>query len=786
MSRARASAGELIDDLRRRFGARCLTARAAVRLYGYDAMGTAFGVPAAVVQPVSADEIAQAVAICRRHGAVLVARGAGTGLSGGSVPPAGAVVLSLERLEEVGEPDVPHRRVRAQAGVVNGSLEQRLAPGGLFYPPDPASFRVSTIGGNVAENAGGPHAVKYGVTGHRVLALELVDALGRQGRLDAGPWQSGPDLAALVTGSEGTLAVVHAATLALAETPAATATLLLSFRSIEHASLAVSEIVAHGLLPATLEFLDRATVAAVEAWGVARYPEGSGAVLLVEFDGADEEVARGAARAQEIARSAGAIAAQLARSADERDALWLGRRGAYAAVARYGRRVLTQDVTVPRDRLAEMLRAVEEISARHGLHALTVGHAGDGNLHPDFAYDPDDPEESRRVHEANREVLAACVALGGSITGEHGIGTEKLGQLAQMLSPAELGLSWAVRRALNPEGLLNPGKAVPEAARAVPAPPPAAPPAGPLRGAADALAAVAWARRDGRPLRADLSALDSVEVRSANMTARVGPGARIEDLDRALAGTALGFACRPLLASTFGELLATNDYGPEEVSQGTLRRHLLAVEYVTGCGEHVLFGRETVKNVAGYDLGRLLIGSAGRLGVPISLALRLLPRSEAPWWVRRGPLFAAGDERGALSLFAAPDGNGFLVYRQSQEAPEGFRPAPDAPAVLAGAIGQARGAEDLLDIAVAWDGAPQVLSSLGGAPLLVLPSAGRILARVGADVARSIAAAVRGPCRARYGGEELPLRQDALAAAWQERLCAVFDPDGVLAGGGAR
>ena len=754
-----------------------------MRLYGYDAMGTAFGVPLAVVQVESLGEIGELVETVRRHGGRLVARGAGTGLSGGSVPQDGAVVVSLERMQEVTGPALLHRRIKAGPGVINGSLDALLEPFGLFYPPDPASYRVSTIGGNVAENAGGPHAVKYGVTGQRVASIEMTDAQGRQGRLAAGPWQAGPDLAALVTGAEGTLGVVSSVELTLEERPETVVTMLLSFAEISGASACVSAIIASGLVPATLEFLDRATIASVEAWGVARYPEGSGAVLLLEFDGREADVEAEVGRARALAAEHRALSCETARRQEERDALWLGRRGAYAAVARYGRRVLTQDVTVPRDRLTEMLAAVDEISARYGLHAVTVGHAGDGNLHPDFAYDPDDPEESGRVHQANREVLEECVRLGGSITGEHGIGTEKLNQLEIMLGPSELGLTWAVRRALDPDGLLNPGKAVPEAVRVAPPEPGEGLGEGPVREADDLLRAVATARRDRTRLRPDLSGLRTVAVSLPNMTARVGAGATVEDLAAALEGTSFSFAVRPLCAQTFAELLATNDYGPEEISQGTLRRHLLALSYVTGYGEYVRFGRDVVKNVAGYDLFRLLIGSDGRLAVPLELTVRLSLRREAPWWSRRAGLFDYGGARAVRGLFALPEGDAYRLYLQSEIPPQGFEPAPEAEGALAAIRAGLRDPAGLFDLALPWPQLMAAIAAVGEPPILVLPSAGRMLCRTSRASAEGLAGRAGPPACVRYEGVRLTVPQDSLAGVWRERIEAVFDPDAILRGG---
>lgn len=434
------------------------------RLYGYDASGGR-GLPDAVVYVRGAEDLRDLIGIAAAHGLRLVARGSGTGLSGGSVADRGSVAVSFERMRRVLSLDPQRRRAWVEAGHVNGLLDPVLEPYGLFFPPDPASHRVSTIGGNVAENAGGPHAVKYGVTGQHVIGVSIVDASGDAGRLTAGELQPWADLVSLVVGSEGTLCFVLAADLSLEPRPETVATMLLSFRSMDEATDFVSATIAQGTVPATLEFLDRAHIEAIEAWGVAHYPEGAGAVLLMEYDGTAGAVLGDVRRIEELARNLQALGCMTTRDPKEREGLWLGRRGAYAVIARYGRRLLTQDVTVPRQRLTEMLSAVERIAERHKLMVATVGHAGDGNLHPSFPYDPDDEDQSRRVHLANDEVMHACVALDGSISGEHGIGEEKLHQMAFMFGEAELGLMAEVRRALDPRGLLNPGKAVPDVPR---------------------------------------------------------------------------------------------------------------------------------------------------------------------------------------------------------------------------------------------------------------------------------------------------------------------------------
>jgi glycolate oxidase len=458
---------DVLDTLERRFGSRLRLSQQERRLYGYDATGVQ-GLPDAVIYPDDVQDVLFLVQEARRHGLVLVARGSGTGLSGGSIAREGSLVLSFERMRRLIYVDPVLRHALVEAGHVNGKLDPELAPYGLFYPPDPASYGVSTIGGNVAENAGGPHAVKYGVTGNHVVAVRLVDAFGRVGTLSSGTVQGGSDLVSLVVGSEGTLGLLLTAEIALTPQPEAVATQLVSFRDMREATDFVSAVVAEGIVPSTLEFLDRAHVEAIEAWGVAHYPEGAGAVLLIEHDGLTEDVKTSAARTEEVSRQRGAIACQTTRDEAEREGLWLGRRGAYAVIARYGRRLLTQDVTVPRQALTDMLGAVERIAAAYSLRAATVGHAGDGNLHPIFPYDPADAEMTRKVHAASDEVMQACVALDGSISGEHGIGEEKLHQMVIMYPETELGLMAAVRAAFDPEGILNPGKAIPPGRRRPP------------------------------------------------------------------------------------------------------------------------------------------------------------------------------------------------------------------------------------------------------------------------------------------------------------------------------
>jgi len=699
------------------------------RLYAYDATGGEGAVPVAVLYPRRAADVREAVGWARDRGLSLVARGAGTGLSGGAVPEGRTAVITTERMNRILAVDAAQKSALVEPGVVNGALDPLLAPMGLFYAPDPASRGVSTIGGNIAENSGGPHALKYGITGLHVASVSLVDARGREGTFTSGPAQPGCDLVSLVVGSEGTLGIVTRAMLLLTERPARVETALVSFAAIGRATDFVSSIIARGMLPATCEFIDRPTIEAIEAWGVATYPKEAEAVLIVEFDGAPAEVTRAIAALEEAAGEHGALGVEVAADAATRDRLWLGRRGAYAAVARHGRRLLTQDVTVPRQKLTAMMEAVAEIAHRHRLFVATVGHAGDGNLHPDFPYDPDDPDETGRVRAANLEVIEACVALGGSITGEHGVGTDKLNQLALMYGKAELGLMAAVKRALDPEGLLNPGKAVPQVARhalggegrdvRVP------------RDALEVRDAVLHARSAHESLNVALDGLLGIDVDPANLTAEVGAGERMARVREAVGAHGLGLPVFPVVEEGVGRAVLANDAG-----WGRWRDRLIAATYVTGAGEIVRMGCSVMKNVAGYDLFRPLIGSGGVLGVPVRLTFRLDPRPAA--------------EPAAV-----------------REARENLLRA---------------GRDDVLDLTVQAGATALVLAGLNREPMAVLPAVGRLFARLGADEALMlIRSAMRhGAVRALWNGRRL-LDPDGLEKVWEDALRAVFDPDAILA-----
>jgi len=428
--------------------------------YAYDATGIKYP-PDVVVFPLSTEDAADAVRIAAHHGLPIVARGGGTNISGGTVPIRGGLCLALNRMDRILDIDPENHTATVQPGVRNLALQEALKPHGFFFAPDPSSHRVSTIGGNAGENAGGPHCLKYGVTVNHVLGLTLVLADGSVVRL-GGPEQDRPgyDLVSLLVGSEGTLGIITELVVRILPLPAEVRTLLAVFDDLEVAMRTVSDIIAARVVPATMELLDRGTIEVVERFARAGYPEDAEAVLLIEVDGPQESVAEELDRVEAICRRNGARDLRIAQSEAEREALWLGRRAAYGAAGRLSAYVWTQDVTVPRDRLVEMLRACQAIGRKYGIRIISVAHAGDGNLHPLVAYDPQDADQVRRVKAADREILEACVALGGSISGEHGIGHDKLPNLELQLGPDLLGLMWSVRRAFDPDLRLNPGKAV--------------------------------------------------------------------------------------------------------------------------------------------------------------------------------------------------------------------------------------------------------------------------------------------------------------------------------------
>ena len=455
---------DLVDALGRIVGPRWVRhRRAELTTYAMDGLPTRESYPGVVVMPADAHEVREVVRLLHLLDVPFVARGAGTGLSGGAVADEAAVLITLTRMNRILKVDPVRRRAVLQPGVVNARLSEAVAPFGLHYVPDPSSQTACTVGGNVAENAGGPHCLKYGVTTNHVTELEVVlsDAsVIRLGSPQGEPW--GPDLVGLFVGSEGMFGIATEITVRLEPIPSSVRTMLADFHTVRAASEAVSSIIAGGIVPAALEMMDRACVAAVEASiYAAGYPTDAAAVLLVELDGQREAVEAEADIVVAILRDRGARDVRSASSPADRARLWQGRKKAFGAMGRIAPDLAVQDAVVPRSVLPDIMDRIAEIRDRHGISISNVFHAGDGNLHPNISFDRHDPVVAGLVQTACREIMAACVEAGGSITGEHGVGSDKIDYMPLIFDPDTLGAMRAVRRAFDPSESANPGKVVP-------------------------------------------------------------------------------------------------------------------------------------------------------------------------------------------------------------------------------------------------------------------------------------------------------------------------------------
>ena len=433
-----------------------------IRPYECDALTMHRELPLMVVLPSDEAEVAAVLKLCHEAGVPVIARGAGTGLSGGATPRPDAVLMSLARLSRILEVD-PHARIaRVQPGVRNLAISEAAASHGLYYAPDPSSQIACTIGGNVAENSGGVHCLKYGLTVHNVLALRMATIEGEVLAIGAGALDlPGYDLLALLTGSEGLLAVVTEVTVRLIPKPECARVILAAFDSIVAAGQAVADMIAAGIIPAGLELMDRATIAAVEPFVLAGYPLEAEAILLCESDGTAHEVQEEVVRMEEVLRRAGAAECRVSRDEAERARFWAGRKAAFPAVGTLSPDYYCMDGSIPRKCLAAVLEAIREMEGKYGLRCANVFHAGDGNLHPLILFDANVPQETARAEAFGGEILELCVRHGGSITGEHGVGVEKLDHMCVQFGSRELEVFHGVKRAFDERGLLNPGKAVP-------------------------------------------------------------------------------------------------------------------------------------------------------------------------------------------------------------------------------------------------------------------------------------------------------------------------------------
>lgn len=598
----------------------------------------------------STAEVVQVVQWAAERGVPLVARGAGTGLSGGAVAPHGGIMVSLARMKQVVETDEVGRSVVVQPGIIQQTLDEYVRTKGLYYPPDPASGRACTIGGNLGENAGGPHCFKYGVTTNYVMGLEVVLADGQVIRTGGRAFDYPEyDLTGILVGSEGTLGIITEAELRLMRNIPGIKTLMAIFDSVEAAGEAVSAVIARGLVPATLEMMDRTMIGIVENYVHAGLPVDAEALLIIEADGYTESLDSQMAEIVQVMQAQNARELRLAQNAAERDRIWFARKSAFGAIAQISPAYLIVDGTVPRSQLARTLAGINQICLRHDLKVGYVFHAGDGNLHPLILFDPQDADMVKRVHAAGKDVMELCVATGGTITGEHGVGSEKRQYMQLMFNDDELCSMQDLKEVFDPKNLLNPGKIVPEVSPWQP----------PVRFSThEAVDAVEYAPQDtadaadaiqswaaaGRSVRVrgggtksgylesadvllttkSMAAIKAFELNDLFVT--VGAGVTLAELEPVLARENVWIPlASPWSHATIGGIVATNFNAPLRMRYGAIRDLLLAMTVVLPDGRVIRAGRPVVKNVAGYDLPKLLTGSHGTLGLITEVSLKLLP-----------------------------------------------------------------------------------------------------------------------------------------------------------------
>jgi glycolate oxidase subunit GlcD len=635
----------LIDELKRIVGdSHVSVSRSNSELYSYDA-SLARGAPGAVVFPADTDEAARVVRAAYKAGVYFVPRGFGTNLSGGTVLPSGGLVICLSRLNRILGIYPKRRCTVVQPGVTNLELQNALAAIGFFYAPDPASQKVATLGGNVGENSGGPHCLKYGVTTNHVLGMEIILPDGEITRIGGAALDPpGYDLRGAVVGSEGTLGIVTEVTVRILPKPEDVITMLAVYDSVSQAAQSVSDIIAAGMVPATLEMMDAAIIKAVEDSYACGYPRDAAAVLIIEVEGPTAGLKEQAQRIRDLCQQNNCRNIRVAKDNQERNRLWEGRRGAFGAVARLAPNYLVNDCTVPRTRLPEALVQVAEICRKYGFEHGNVFHAGDGNLHPLILFDSRDAGQLDRVHKAGWEIMQACVNLGGTITGEHGVGIEKKAAMRLVFSDEDFETQRGLKAAFDPRDLLNPGKIIPapqEGSENLPGLQREVNPAEEqilqrVRKALNERRTVLpigfqSCRDFGNSVEAEVERIESVgvdeifELDPANQVVTAGAGLSLEALQEALKVHGQWLPIRPppsLQRHSLGGIVARGASGPERLAYGAPRDLLLGLRFVNGRGHLVQAGGRVVKNVAGYDMTRLLAGSAGTLGFITRVTLR--------------------------------------------------------------------------------------------------------------------------------------------------------------------
>lgn len=575
------------------------------------------GVPGVVLRPRSCGEVVSILRIAGAHGMAVVTRGGASNCSAGMMAAPDRVMLDLSAMNRVLAVDPDARRARVQAGVINADLQKHLIGYGLCFSPDPVSAPLSTVGGNIIENAGGPHALKYGVTYNHVLEVEFVLADGSVLTLSSD--DVGPDLLGVIIGSEGTLGIVTEAIVGLRPIAPVTHSLMGSFASAHDAADAVADIIGTGTVPAALEWLDRAGIAGLQTFTETGYPTDVDAIVLVDVDGTLEEVERDAATVEKVLRH-NAIEVRLATDDRARERLWYGRLHAPDAVVRSGHDYFIGDVTVPRNRIPEMQEAIQQVAARHSdglLFIAVAGHAGDGDLHPISFFDRTNPRAASALECANNEIVDAALELGGTLTGEHGIGTEKRQFMTKRFTPVEISAQRAVKRVFDPEGQLNPGVLLPDISADEP-----------VLASFEATVRAALGRHRGEG-SADLIAhtratggSTQIELNAANLSLTVGAAVLLDDLSAYL--TEHGMACAAVPSGPDGRSVGALIDTASGADRRAVRNNLLGLNVILNDGHApARFGGETMKDVAGYDLKRLFIGAAGIFGEIVSATFKV-------------------------------------------------------------------------------------------------------------------------------------------------------------------
>lgn len=571
------------------------------------------GVAGLLLRPRSRDDTAAIMRLASEHKVAIVPRGGASNCSGGMMPAAGRVLLDLSGLNEILEIDVENRRARVEPGVINSDLQAALLPHGLCFSPDPVSAHLATVGGNIIENAGGPHALKYGVTYNHIVSVNVVLPDGSVITFSAD--DEGPDLLGVLIGSEGTLGIITEATVALRPVADVTHSLMGAFASAREAADTIAAVIASGVVPAAVEWLDRAGIAGLQQFYDTGYPLDADSIVLIDVDGTAAEVARDQTIVERVL-SERATEVRVAEDEKDRAALWYGRLNAPNSVVQSGKGFFIGDVTVPRDRIPEMQEAIQATAARHsdGLLFIAVcGHAGDGDLHPTTFYDKDNPLAAPALEAANNEIIEAALELGGTITGEHGVGTEKIQFMTKRFTPVEIAAQRSIKRAFDPAGLLNPGIMLPDES--------------PDEPDTSAFGAAVRDTLTGTVTPDSSAALTAgnnsdITINLGNLSVVVGANTTVEALNRHLNEHGVACAAVPNTGGqrTIGDLVATAT-GAE---RDHIRHALLGADVTVIDGQtRARFGAETMKDVAGYDTKRLYISGRGAFGALVTLIFKI-------------------------------------------------------------------------------------------------------------------------------------------------------------------